>query len=44
VMPNDYKRMLEAIERVKATGLSGDEAVMIAFEENAHDKARVAGN
>ncbi len=44
VMPNDYKRMLTAIERVKSQGLSDDEAVMAAFEENAKDVARVAGN
>ncbi len=44
VMPNDYKRMLTAIERVKRQGLSDDEAAMAAFEENAKDVARVAGN
>ncbi len=44
VLPNDYKRMLTAIERVKNQGLSDDEAVMAAFEENARDVARVAGN
>jgi glutamate synthase (ferredoxin) len=44
VMPNDYKRMLEAIERAHAAGLSGDEAIMAAFEENKRDLARVGGN
>jgi glutamate synthase domain-containing protein 2/glutamate synthase domain-containing protein 1/glutamate synthase domain-containing protein 3 len=44
VMPRDYKRMLQAIERAQAAGLSGEEAVMAAFEENAHDKARIGGN
>ena len=44
VMPKDYKRALEATERVKAAGLSGDEAVMAAFEQNAHNLARVGGN
>ncbi len=44
VMPKDYKRMLTAIDRVKKTGISGDEAVMVAFEENAHDEARVGGS
>jgi glutamate synthase (ferredoxin) len=43
VMPRDYRRMLAAIDRVKASGLSGDEAVMAAFEENARDVARVGG-
>ncbi|HUJ09647.1 MAG TPA: glutamate synthase large subunit [Verrucomicrobiae bacterium] len=44
VMPKDYKRALEATKRVRAAGLSGDEAVMAAFEQNAHDLARVGGN
>ena len=43
VMPKDYKRVLEAFKRVTAAGLSGDEAVMAAFEENAKDAARVGG-
>jgi glutamate synthase (ferredoxin) len=43
VMPKDYKRMLQAIKRVKAAGLSGEEAVMAAFEENAKDASRVGG-
>ena len=44
VYPRDYRRMLEAMERVRGEGLTGDEAVMAAFEENAHDLARVSGN
>ena len=44
VMPKDYKRVLESMERVKSQGLSGDEAVMKAFEENSRDLARVDGN
>ncbi len=44
VMPKDYQRMLEAVERVKAKGLGEEEAVMVAFEENAKDLARVGGN
>jgi glutamate synthase (ferredoxin) len=44
VMPNDYKRMLEAMKRIEAAGLSGEEAVMAAFEENKRDLARVSGN
>lgn len=43
VMPRDYKRMLDAIQRVLASGLSGDEALLAAFEENAHDVARIGG-
>ncbi|MDD2366963.1 MAG: glutamate synthase large subunit [Desulfuromonadaceae bacterium] len=36
VMPMDYKRVLQALERAKASGLSGDEALTAAFEENSH--------
>jgi glutamate synthase (ferredoxin) len=43
VMPRDYKRMLFAIDRVVKSGLSGDEALLTAFEENAHDVSRVGG-
>ena len=35
VMPKDYKRMLEAIEEVEATGLSGEEAVMAPSNRTA---------
>ncbi len=44
VMPKDYKRMLACIERAQAQGLTGDEAIMAAFEENARDLSRVGGN
>ena len=44
VLPKDYKRVLQAMDRVIASGLSGDEAVMAAFEENARDLARAGGN
>ncbi len=44
VMPKDYKRALECMRRVEQTGLSGEEAVMAAFEENARDAARVGGS
>ena len=43
VYPNDYKRVIEAQERVKETGLSEEEAVMVAFEQNVADVARVGG-
>ncbi|PYJ01314.1 MAG: hypothetical protein DME25_18380, partial [Verrucomicrobia bacterium] len=32
VMPKDYKRMLQAFEKVTEQGLSGEEAIMAAFE------------
>ncbi len=44
VMPNDYKRMLQNIRQVEESGLSGDEAMMAAFEANKSDLARVSGN
>lgn len=44
VLPRDYKRMLDAMERVKAQGLTGDEALMAAFDENNRDLSRVNGN
>jgi glutamate synthase (ferredoxin) len=44
IIPKDYKRMLAAIERARESGLTGDEALMAAFEGNAHDVARVTGN
>jgi glutamate synthase (NADPH/NADH) large chain len=44
VMPRDYKRMLACIQRAHDQGLTGDEAVMVAFEENAKDLSRVGGN
>ncbi|MFZ5647117.1 MAG: glutamate synthase large subunit [Bacillota bacterium] len=44
VIPKDYKRMMEAIERAHEMGLSGDEAIMVAFEENSKDVSRISGN
>jgi len=35
VMPQDYKRVLQALERAEAAGLSGDDALAAAFEENS---------
>ncbi len=43
VIPKDYKRMLQAIQRITQSGLSGEQALMAAFEENAKDLARVGG-
>jgi len=34
VMPQDYKRVLNSLKKVQSQGLSGDEAIMAAFEEN----------
>jgi glutamate synthase (ferredoxin) len=43
VVPNDYRRVLEAQARMRERGLSPEEAEMAAFEENARDLARVGG-
>jgi glutamate synthase (ferredoxin) len=44
VIPRDFKRMLACIARAHDQGLAGDEAIMVAFEENARDLSRVGGN
>ncbi len=44
VMPRDYARALASLKRAHEQGLTGDEAIMSAFEENARDTARVGGN
>ena len=44
VMPRDYKRMLRALQDIKRIGLSGDAAIMAAFELNKADASRVSGN
>jgi glutamate synthase (ferredoxin) len=43
VMPRDYKRVLQALKRAQEAGLSGDEALAAAFDENSHDASRVGG-
>ena len=43
VIPHDYQRMQDAIARVEASGLTGEEALLAAFEENARDTARAGG-
>jgi glutamate synthase (ferredoxin) len=43
VYPNDYRRVIETQRRFKSLGLADEEAVMAAFEANAHDLARVGG-
>ena len=34
VLPQDYARVLASLKRVQSQGLSGDDAIMAAFEEN----------
>ncbi|HEX5828796.1 MAG TPA: glutamate synthase-related protein, partial [Candidatus Limnocylindrales bacterium] len=43
VIPHDYRRVLEAQARMRAAGMTAEEAEMAAFEENARDLARVGG-
>ncbi len=43
VLPKDYKRVLQSMKKVQSQGLSGDQAIMAAFEENIRDVARVGG-
>ena len=44
VMPNDYERMIHIFKEIASSGLSGEEAVMAAFEMNRSDVSRVSGN
>ncbi len=43
VIPKDYRRVLQSMQKVEQSGLSGEQAIMAAFEENARDVARVGG-
>jgi glutamate synthase (ferredoxin) len=43
VIPHDYRRVLEAQKKMRAQGLSAEEAEMAAFELNAKDAARAYG-
>ncbi len=43
VLPKDYKRMLACIKKAHDQGLTGEEALMAAFEENAKDASRLGG-
>jgi glutamate synthase (ferredoxin) len=44
VLPKDYQRVLNALAAAEAAGLTGEEAVMAAFEANKRDASRVSGN
>ena len=37
------KRVLQSLKRMEESGLTGEQAIMAAFEENAHDAARIGG-
>ncbi|HRV07826.1 MAG TPA: glutamate synthase large subunit [Acidobacteriota bacterium] len=44
VYPNDYRRVIEAQERLRQKGRPEEEVLMSAFQENATDHMRVGGN
>jgi glutamate synthase (ferredoxin) len=44
VIPNDYERMMRIFKEVESSGLSGEEAIMAAFNLNKSDVSRVSGN
>jgi len=44
VMPRDYKRVILALKKALDSGLSGDDALNAAFEENSRDLARIGGS
>jgi hypothetical protein len=41
VLPNDYRRMVEAISAAEGAGLLGEEAIMAAFESNRRELTKV---
>jgi len=43
VIPNDYRRVLEAQQQMLQKGLSPEEAEMAAFEMNTKDATRLHG-
>jgi glutamate synthase (ferredoxin) len=43
VLPHDFARVQKAMKNAEKKGLSGDDAIMAAFEENVRDVARVGG-
>ena len=43
VLPKDYKRVMEKMKEAEKGGLTGDQAIMAAFEANIRDVARVGG-
>jgi len=44
VYPTDYRRVVETQKRFREQGLSSEQAMLAAFEENARDLARIGGN
>jgi glutamate synthase (ferredoxin) len=44
VIPNDYRRVLEAQRKMRQSGLTHEQAEMAAFTQNAQDAMRAGGN
>ncbi|WP_374954602.1 hypothetical protein [Paenibacillus sp. AR247] len=44
VIPKDYKRMTQQIRKVQENGLSGEAALLAAFEANMRELARAGNN
>jgi glutamate synthase (ferredoxin) len=44
VIPNDYRRVLEAQRKMRQSGLTPEQAEMAAFTQNAQDAMRAGGN
>ncbi|WP_017326050.1 glutamate synthase large subunit [Synechococcus sp. PCC 7336] len=44
VMPRDYKRVIQNIKKSLAEGMSNDDALAAAFEQNSRDVARISGS
>ncbi len=44
VVPHDYARVMRLFKEMESAGLSGEQAMMAAFEANSRDLARVSGN
>ncbi|MGF7046283.1 glutamate synthase (ferredoxin) [Paenibacillus sp. DS2015] len=44
VIPKDFKRMTQQIEKVHESGLTGEAALLAAFEANMRELARTGGN
>ena len=44
VLPRDYARVLKALKKAEADGLTGDDALIAAFEANARDVSRIGGS
>jgi glutamate synthase (ferredoxin) len=43
VLPKDYKRVLQKLKEAEEQGLSGEAAIVAAFEANVRDEARIGG-